>query len=473
MIEYFYGFLALLLASVPGFWLLSAIDHQRELTLLEKLPLSYGVGLAMIAWEMLLLQLVGLGFNLPLILLTLLGFTSILYGSVRLHGFRRRRTFETRICDKAKKLSKPDLFFLSAVLLELAYAFFRALITPMESYDAVTIWGLKGKAIYLAESIPTGFLQNKDYVTSHGDYPLLIPLSQSYVYTFLGNFNDFIPKMIFPFFLLACLSLFYLTLRRVSVSRHHSLVFTFMLATIPHFNLNATTGYVDIVVAFYSSFGAVYLYLWIQDRRSVFLIVSALLTGMAAMTKNEGLVWCLINSVVLGTLLLWERRGLKLQFVIGYWSLYVSILILVLAPWWIFRFSLDLTNDVLNQKNLAALGWSNLARLMPILYHYQTQFFGLRNWNILWILAFGTLLIRFRQIWRSDVKWLVLTVFLIFSGYTSIYLITPYSVAPFDVLWHLRTSASRLFIHFVPLIVLVLARIYSEPCGGEPSPGGR
>jgi hypothetical protein len=144
----------------------------------------------------------------------------------------------------------------------------------------------------------------------------------------------------------------------------------------------------------------------------------------------------------------------------------VSILALVLAPWWIFRFSLDVTNDVLNRKSLAALGWSNLARLMPILYHYQTQFFGLRNWSILWILAFGTLLMRCRQIWRNDVKWLVLTVLLVFSGYTSIYLISPYSVAPFDVLWHLRTSASRLFIHFVPLIVLALARLYSEPSRG-------
>jgi hypothetical protein len=113
------------------------------------------------------------------------------------------------------------------------------------------------------------------------------------------------------------------------VSRRHSLAFTLILATIPHFNLNATTGYVDIVVAFYGSFGAVYLYLWIQDRRSVFLIVSALLTGMAAMTKNEGLVWCLINSLVLGMLLLWARRSLKLRSIIGYWSLYVSILILV------------------------------------------------------------------------------------------------------------------------------------------------
>jgi hypothetical protein len=467
MLDYLCGWLALLLAALPSFLFLQTIDRQEKLTLLEKVSLSYGLGLGMIAWEMLVLQLGGIRFSFARIWMPLSVVSLALYGAVRLFGCVRRSKTPAEGFLQEKKISKQTLFFLWAILFELVHAFFRALIKPMESYDAVANWGLKAKVIYFAQSVPKSFLENNDYWPYHPDYPLLIPLVESYVYAFLGHLNDFVSKWIFPLYLTACVSLFYSMLRRISINRAGSLAFTFMLVSIPYFNVNATTGYADIVVAFYFSFGFTYLYLWIRGKQWIFLFLSALLTALAGMTKNEGLVLCLTNLVVLGISLVCEKKASKQSRRWVYPFVYASILVLLLAPWWIFRFSLTLTNDVLNRSSiLAALRWENFQRIKLVLYHYQAQFFELRNWNLLWIMAFGVLVFRFKQILRSDLKYVALAILSVFSAYTAVYFITPYKVAPYDVLWHLRTSASRLFIHFVPLILFGMAKLYLDTTSG-------
>ena len=71
----------------------------------------------------------------------------------------------------------------------------------MEAYDAVSNWGLKAKAIFLAGTIPENFLRNPNYEVFHPDYPLLVPLLESYVYRFVGDLREASAKMVFPLFL--------------------------------------------------------------------------------------------------------------------------------------------------------------------------------------------------------------------------------------------------------------------------------
>ena len=47
-------------------------------------------------------------------------------------------------------------------------------------------------------------------------------------------------------------------------------------------------------------------------------------------------------------------------------------------------------------------------------------------------------------------------------AYMSVYLITPYTVPPFDVTWHLRTSASRLLLHVLPQVVFLIGLAFGE-----------
>jgi hypothetical protein len=46
--------------------------------------------------------------------------------------------------------------------------------------------------------------------------------------------------------------------------------------------------------------------------------------------------------------------------------------------------------------------------------------------------------------------------------YMSVYLITPYTIPPFDVAWHLKTSASRLLLHVLPHAVFLIGLAFGE-----------
>ncbi|HET6961814.1 MAG TPA: hypothetical protein VFJ27_04940, partial [Terriglobia bacterium] len=48
------------------------------------------------------------------------------------------------------------------------------------------------------------------------------------------------------------------------------------------------------------------------------------------------------------------------------------------------------------------------------------------------------------------------------AAYMSVYLITPYTLPPFDVTWHLRTSASRLLLHLLPQVVFLVGLAFGE-----------
>lgn len=462
MIEYLLGLLILIFPSAVAWGFIEVLDSRRVLTVAEKLPLAYMLGLGTVAWGMLVLQLLGKPFG-PSWLLTLLlsvGIPSIL-------NYGRRKKYpqiivQPRKLRLAERRSKVDILLLVGIGLEIGFAFTRALLLPMEDFDAVTNWGLKAKAIYLAKGIPLSFLTNREYATVHADYPLLLPLVESYVYFLLGHVNDFAVKWIFPLSLTACVIAFYASLRRLTLDRTACLAFAFTLVSIPQLVFNATNAYADILIATYFGMGFFYLFLWIRQRNDLFLGLSALLTGMAGLTKSEGMILCLVNLFVLVWSANRERSLDRLQA----WRqvlLYAGVLATVLLPWLVFRFSMKAQNDYLHELRVEhVLQWETVMRMRAIFYHYQGQLFNFKSWNLLWLAALGLFFFRFKRIFRSDQRYIFLATALTLSIYTSIYFITFN-----DVTWHLKTSASRLLVHFVPLVVFGFACAYLDRADTE------
>jgi hypothetical protein len=452
------GSLAALFPSVlAGYALLHIIDRRKTLFFIEKCALGYGLGLGCLSWTMLWSQLAGISYTLahlaaPLAF-PLLTLAVTLQGSLgRSSEYQTRHEELQRL--KATRLGGWEWALLIAIGFELTYAFFRAWIRPMEAYDAVSNWGLKAKAIYLAGQIPTDFLQNPDYREFHQDYPLLVPLLESAVYQFLGTVNDTASKTLFPLFLLGCVTVFWVCLRRADFPRSQTLAFTFMLVSIPYFASQATNGYVDGVVSFYFGAGSLYLYLWHRNRNPLLLVISAALTGFAGLTKNEGILLAGIQLLILGVTLAFARDRATDRSQLRLFAAYLGILFAILLPWFLLRVDLSLANDVASG---ALLRWSHIGRLGSMLYFYQTQVFGLRNWNLVWILFLGLLVWNWRGWLHSSARSLILTVLLALVAYNGIYMITPH-----DVMWHLRTSGSRLLLHILPQVMFLIALGFEE-----------
>jgi len=99
----------------------------------------------------------------------------------------------------------------------------------------------------------------------------MLPLSETWVYTFLNSFNDFAVKAAFPLFLLSFLLILYSVLMRITKSRLISLVSIFALVSLKQVSDYSTVGLTDLLQGIY--FGVCFFYLcsWINEKRPVFL----------------------------------------------------------------------------------------------------------------------------------------------------------------------------------------------------------
>ena len=142
-----------------------------------------------------------------------------------------------------------DIFLVFGISFEVVYAFFRALVKPIEAYDAVAIYAIKSKIFYLAGAIPEEFFSRIAAIFPHPDYPLNIPLAQTLGYWSMGVLNDQLIKLIFPLFFVGILALLYFAVRRFA-GRTYALVFAFLLASVPQFNAYAANAYLEVPLAF-------------------------------------------------------------------------------------------------------------------------------------------------------------------------------------------------------------------------------
>lgn len=421
---------------------------MKRFFLTEKIALVYCIGIGLLTLEMAALSLLGIKFSIASLAICI-----ALPVTVAL--LIKRRPEESQVRVKMLPLSNLEKFFILGISFEVLYAFFRTLIIPMESYDAIAIYALKSKIFYLAQSIPHDFFSSFGKLVPHIEYPLLIPLAETSFYIFFGSLNDLAVKIIFPLYYLALIVVFFCVLIRF-VGRRQSLWFTFLLATIPQITDFATNGYADLPFAFYCSTAIFYLYLWMRQKKDSFLILSFILSVLAVWTKSEGLMFASINVVVAVVYMVRERT------VYAKCCIYVVLTVAMIAAYIFILRSLGLavnSDFVSSQSSLPARLIVGIKRIPAILYEYQIQFFGPKKWNIIWIVFITGCILGAKKVFLKELMPLTVFILLVFSGYSLVYML---SSAPQGFGWHLSTSGSRLFMHFVPIAVFFLAMLFKE-----------
>jgi len=435
-----------------GWSLLNIIFYKKSspFCLPEKLALSYGLGLGAITFQLFIYYFFKIRFNV-------LNITAFWIPVFILGLFFAKSTLAP--LDKSKeKLSLFEKFLLYGISIELFLAFFRAFLRPLESYDSIAMYAMRAKIIFLNGAIPPNFFNEISLNYPHPDYPLLIPLAEAWVYTFLGNLNDLLVKIIFPIYFLSILVIFFFLLKRLT-SRKPALLFTFLLASIPQFNHYATIGYTDSALGYYYFVGTVFLYLWMREKNTRFLILSAVFTFFAVWTKNEGIVLCLINFILLFLFLAFNFKKRLFKHTL----IFTMIIIVLSAPWIITKFTMDLDNNYMQFSNLSLERFSSMFnrpdRLRLILYEYQKQFLGPKKWNIFWIVFFVIFIINFRRSFFGYQKYLILPVFLAMLFYGSVYL---FVTVKGYIGWQISMALNRLLIHFTSVACFYIAIMCHE-----------
>lgn len=447
---------ALAAAVFIGWNVLSLISGRSlRLSLAETIAVSYALGVGLISLEMLLLCS---GFTAPRILLpwTVVVAVNFIVRSRRAAG----RAIPVAPPSVSSKLKAADMFLGAGILFEVLYAFFRALIKPIESYDAIAIYAIRSKIFFLAKAIPQDYFASIARAFPHADYPLNIQLFETFLYTSMGNLNDQLVKVIFPLFFVTILCMLYFAVRRFA-GRTYALVFTFILAGIPHFNNYATNAYLEVPLAFYIFASAIFLLRWMEDNSITgALLLSAVCAGLAGWTKNEGLMYCVIYIALVFFYTASKLRNISRKDIFRV-VLYSGVIICILLPWTVIKAKWHISND---EISLANLNPANLARqlhkLGPVFYEFQKQLFGPKKWNIFWPVFILAAIFNHRKLTAFPYRYAAAVIFMALGGYVLFYMISYV-----DVTFFASKTWARFMLDFLPIAVYILAVLLKEDAG--------
>jgi len=446
--------LGVLFLTFSGWNALCLMPRRKEpLYLFEALAISFGLGVGLVSLEMFIFYLLGIKFDLLSISapwLILMAFNLLTRRVYRLNP----------IPAEGKGPGVLENIFVLGISIEVFYAFFRALIKPIESYDAIAIYAIKSKIFYLAGTIPREYFGCLAGIFPHPDYPLNIPLAETFFYLIFGQLNDQLVKIIFPIFYLGILSLAYWAIRRFA-SRLHALIFTFMLATIPQFSAYATNAYLDLILSFYYFASALLLLRWLLDRDdTASLVLSALMAALAAWTKNEGIMYCAINVFLMCVFVFTGRKPARKRGAVAV-LVYAGILLAINLPWLLIKAAAHITNTDVDVMNIDPVNFvKQIYKITPILYEFQKEFFNPKKWLIVWPAAVAVFILNYKKAFAGTARrFTALSVILAVLGYMWFYMISN-----LDVRFFAGKTWARFLIHFLPMVVYWMALV---ACGDD------
>ncbi len=404
-----------------------------ELEPLERFGLAYGIGAGAFTLDVFLATLAGIPITLAggaLVFALLLAVSAAL---LRRRGGALVPTIRI-----------PRLNILQIVLVALLGGVF-VITFAVAAYwlpyvwDSLAVWALKGKVIAatgtLAELPKTGWQF----------YPLNISLQIAFLYLLGGDFL----QAIFPLYLLSLAALLIANLRQ-RAGLTMALACALFLSVTPLVQFQATIAYADLPMAFYYVGSAIYLYRFLIERKRAWLVVSAILVGLAGWTRTEGPLYLAINLVVLFIFARPRRETLK--DVAGYAAIFAALWL----PWTVY---VRLANygDYFGFAPIGLIdlltGRLDAARLAAILDYIAQRTVATSDWGVLWIALPVAALIGSRH-WRAHAPLLTLLALNLLASIYTYYVASAQTY--FSVDWWLATGFDRMTLHWIPLAAFYL-----------------
>jgi hypothetical protein len=330
-----------------------------------------------------------------------------------------------------------------------------AAVEPHGDWDAWAIWNLRARFLYRGypEYWRDAFSPLLGW--SHVDYPLLLPLSVARGWTFAGRETTAVPAVLAGIFALGIV-----VAAAASVGRARSwsrgLMTAAAILASPAFMKYSSSQCADVPLAFFilATFLSMSRAFESPPNPGAWLMAGAA-AGLAAWTKNEGLLFLVICVTVLAVRSMGgdRRGGLKCagRVLLGALPMIAALMALkALAP----------GNDLLQAQSAQSLvtGFGSLDRVAAVVAGIGQVLWsgGAGAVGVLPIVA-GFLFVVGLDRPPNPVPAIgLITMGLLVAGYAGVYAITPH-----DLEWQLKTSLDRVMLHAFPTLVwsaMMLAR---------------
>lgn len=457
--------LALALTFSFGFgWLLVSLcwpsgERALQLTLL-KIFLGAGIGAGVTSClfftGMIITGVPGRGLHFEAAALVLLALALLVAG--RIKNWTARSEAES-----AGSGQKDAPLVAGAVLvlaLALALFAFQSARIPHGSWDAWACWNVRASYI-LGMGARWREAFSPLFLDSNADYPPLLSIAVARLWDAMGDQSTAAPIAIAALFMVSAAGVLFCGLAALRSWAAASLGAVALLGT-PYFSALAASQYADVPLSFF--FLATVVLLLFSARSASggrgFAALAGLVASLAAMTKNEGILFLVVASAIWWARPILSRRARwKFGEAIAFTACALPATLLLIY----FKMRIAPSNYLVAEQGSASTlarlsDWSRYAEIWKAFVH-QTQYLGLDNWGLFPILLplyaiFDWVLGR-RE--RDEDRGLTaglsaLIGGLMLAGYVGVYLVTPYNLP-----WHLDSSLGRLLAHLWPIAVFSLS----------------
>jgi hypothetical protein len=322
-------------------YLLSGLFLEEKL---ERLSLSFILGLGVFTLCWFLLNLVGIPFTLfsGLGLVTILSI--ILFGLSKLIHRKKEKKTEKSILAYFKNMDLTEKVFVAVVIFLFLSSILGDLYWPVRHWDSLTLYDFRARIF--AE---IGFMTKAISDGGFFGYPLLTSLSHTLVY--LSGFAN--PSFIYSFFYMSFVINVFVNLKKLKVERVLVLFLTLLIAVSPRIFDHSLTAYTNLPYLTYLVLGSIYLYFGIKNKNIGSFVLSAILIGLSTWTRSAEPFWlsCVLVAIIYSLI---NKKWLWPIF-------YILSLASIMLPWRYFQASYqqgtaNVAGQIVSASYIAAKG---------------------------------------------------------------------------------------------------------------------
>jgi hypothetical protein len=320
-------------------------------------------------------------------------------------------------------------------------------MAPLGESDAWSIWNLRAKFLALGGKNWTDAFSSV-IGWSHPGYPLLIPASVGQAWHTIGETSFLAPIFVAGLFTFATAGLLYSSME-IRRGRPQALLALLALLGASSFARNGAALYADIPVGFFLLAAAALI--GMEERFPAAAALAGLSAGLAAWTKNEGLLFA--AGALVAQILFVRPRHLPLRRFLG--GLLPGAAVLLF-----FKLRYAGANDLVASIQFGRLG--DFGRCWTIGYQFAHQilfFGGYIASPVLVLGAYAWLLgIKPDEKARPQNRALLFLPLWMLAGDFSVYLLAPSALD-----WQLDTSLESVLLQLWPLAVLAVFSYVAVP----------
>jgi hypothetical protein len=329
------------------------------------------------------------------------------------------------------------------LLAQVVMLFIAAWQTPL-GWDG--LFNFETKARLAFEHTPTGqlplaYFSDPSQKASHPQYPLLVPFTEFWLYTWLGRVDRSVIKVLFPIFYLSLIGFVVGAVRRVA-DRRSGMLAAIALGLLPPLTLipGAASGYADVPLAAAVAGAISFALIGIGEGKADAAALGSALLGVAVWTKSEGLLFAV--AIALSTLAL--KRGR----VVLWWAP-----ILTAVPWVVFQQIFGQGGGDFHPVT-GALLVGNVDRVPTIALLVARELVRPGHWALIFPVFLYLLAVMVMRRWNATDGFLAAIVVVPLTAYGLMYI---FSAWP-DMREHIGTSLSRVMVPLAPLTLMFIVR---------------